>query len=333
MEIEQEIGTGNGELMTATIGKIEPADVLEADIEELKAGMDRALERRQELHDQAEGIITETEEIDTALRDARVKVDRLRGALELAREAAELTPNLPAELKPAGGFEAPPTEEPSASTPSSNGNGPDEEADPDAAPPVGGPVDEDLAKAAEPDHDDPAGDTAEAGGGQESGAGAAPPPSGEEPAGDAKAKVLDVVRRAGEPVANSEVAQVTDFAPEKVRRLVKELAGEGKVRISGKARWTRYEIAESKTPATPPARRKARPSSEDKKGPKTSAKQEPTAAGRVLNALQLGSQDIASLSISVGIAIPQLRGVLGELIRDGDVRLHRGNPPEYSLAP
>lgn len=306
--------------------RIDPMLVLRSSIEEIDAGVQQLLDRRTELHAQADQIIAETEAIDATLADAAIKRTMHSDALGLVEDAAELAPNLPAgELKPsAAGDDVPPTDSPAAPpSSSSNGGDPlppqddDQEPDEDELPPTGGPITDAIEEVAPPPSDEVDEDEDE-------------PPAPK--AGTVKSRLIDAFAALPGWRSAAELAEHVGTTPTTIRKALQELVTEKRVQAKGATKSRRYRRSEKSTPVTPAASRKARPSSEDDPGA-GKARQEPTDEGRVMAVLQLFRLDLGQLATKVGVPVPKLRPILEKLIGEGDVRVSDGTPPEYYATP
>lgn len=167
---------------------------------------------------------------------------------------------------------------------------------------------------------------------------ATPPPSSNghrstKPASAVKQRIRDAM--AGRDwLSQREIIDSVESLPRHTARTyIQDMVKAGIIEAQGSTRGRRYRLVEgtTRTPAQAPAARKARPASEDR--PKAKGMQEPTQEGRVLSALQGGQMDLAQLSTHIGIPIPKCREIIGKLLREGDVRLKKGNPPAYYAMP
>ena len=272
-------------------GRIEPGDVVRGEIEEVESGIGRLIARRDQIDAETAELAKERDEVEATIKDAGKKITRLRNAEQLLDEAAELAPTLRAdELKPSAGGSSVP--------PTDEPPAPSPAASSNGAGPL--PEDADLQQ----------------------------PP--------AKAPIAAEIKKAmtgGEWMSQAEIRVLMPdgTSVNSMRFALQGLVKDGAVEAKGERRWRRYRVKTTRTPATPAAERKAPPSSADAgRGAPPTPRQEPTDEGRVLSALTGEQLDIAQLSIKVGIPIPKVRTILSKLMREGDVRVKRGEPVEYS---
>lgn len=266
-EIEQAMGK---------VRRLGPMESLRHAIDATDQGIARLSTRRDEIDAALAALKAERDQVEATIADAKKKCVAYHKAYQTVESAADLAPNLLAELEPSvGEEEAPPTlASPAPSTP--------------------------------------------------------PPPissSNGKPKGNTLERVKDCLR--GEWRSREGVELVVGAPKSTVVTYLSRLVNDGHLETRGNLRNREYRLKETRAATTPAAERKARPSSEDKPKGAVGKRQEPIDEGKVLSVLQGGRTDIATLSIKVGVTIPKLRDLLGKLMREGDVRVQKGNPPEY----
>jgi hypothetical protein len=276
------------------VGRIDLTDVMRGLIQEVENGVAILMARRDQIDAEQAKLTAEREQLEWTQKEAAKKLTRLNNALALVEEASEFAPNLPgAELKPTAGVSSVP---------------------PTSEPPAASPSD--------------------------NGRRAKQSSSPKRKRVTVANQIVEAMHKAvpGEWLTKREILALMPEGAlyNSLSFTLQGLVKSGTVEAKGQRSARRYRLAEQRTPAMPPAERRAGPSSLDAgsrfTNPDTPT-QPPSQEGRVLSALQATQLDVLALSERVGLPVPNLRGILGKLMREGDVRLVKGDPPVYHAVP
>jgi len=154
---------------------------------------------------------------------------------------------------------------------------------------------------------------------------ASSPPAAEPPASAPKrpreprripprGEVLEYVRAQGEPVRHSAIKFHFRLVDEELRPILKGLVAEGQLVRTGRTSATRYSLPDAS--GAPPA---PTPPSTNGGGAEGSLQ------GRILQACMLGPLTIAQMALKLGANEGDLRGAVGALLREGELRAQKSN--------